>query len=436
VRFRPPAGLRPLTGRAAGFLACAVALYLAGLLTGVRELFMLAVGALALPLGAWLIVRAGRARVTATRAVRPARVTAGGRIAVSVELRNPGRMESGVLLVSDRVPYQLGPSARFVVAGLPSGATERLSYELTGVARGRYQLGPTSLRLSDPFDLASVTVTSGATTEVIVRPRVEALSRVPSAGDLAAAPVSRTRRLTTAGDELYTTREYRDGDDLRKVHWRSSAKRGQLMIRQDESPRQARVLIALDLRASVHVGGDEHSSLERVISAGASIATRLATGGYEIGCVTDDGGTVRVPRRADAAGPILDFLAGAGPSRSSTLGPLASRLTATSGEGLLIAVIAVPTAEEASALARARPSFGGALALLVRTDTWLPAPVPGAFERPRGAADTAEANTAAAIGRLGRAGWETAVLRRGEPLEPVWRQLLRARSRAPAGGAR
>jgi hypothetical protein len=191
------------------------------------------------------------------------------------------------------------------------------------------------------------------------------------------------------------------------------------------------VLIALDLRASVHVGGDEHSSLERVISAGASIATRLATGGYEIGCVTDDGGTVRVPRRADAAGPILDFLAGAGPSRSSSLGPLASRLTATTGEGLLIAVIAVPTAEEAAALARARPSFGGALALLVRTDTWLPAPVPGAGTR---AADTAEAATAAAIGRLGRAGWETAVLRRGEPLEPVWRQLLRARSRTPAGG--
>ena len=202
------------------------------------------------------------------------------------------------------------------------------------------------------------------------------------------------------------------------------------MIRQDESPRQARVLIALDLRTSVHVGGDEHSSLERVISAGASIATRLATGGYEIGCVTDDGATVRVPRRADAAGPILDFLAGAGPSRSSTLGPLASQLTATTGEGLLIAVIAVPTAEEASALARARPSFG-ALALLVRTDTWLPGPGPGGGTR---AADTAEANTAAAIGLLGRAGWETAVLRRGEPLEPVWRQLLRARSRAPAGG--
>ena len=141
-----------LTGRAAGFLACSIALYLAGLLTGVRELFMLAVGALALPLGAWLIVRAGRARVTATRTVRPVRVTAwaaGSRSAWSCATR--GRMESGVLLVSDRVPYQLGPSARFVVAGLPSGAIERLGYELTGVARGRYQLGPTSLRLSDPF---------------------------------------------------------------------------------------------------------------------------------------------------------------------------------------------------------------------------------------------------------------------------------------------
>ncbi|MFL6219541.1 MAG: DUF58 domain-containing protein [Actinomycetes bacterium] len=423
--------LKAFTPRAAGFAAAAAAMYVAGRLTGVPELYMLAVAALALPLGALAVVTWGNSRLASSRSVRPVRTSVGNRIAVTVRLDNPTRLETGVLLLEDRLPYQLGPGARFVVPGIPGGDRELLSYEVRAAARGRYSIGPLAVRLADPFGLAQVTSELAGSTDVIVHPRVEALAAPGLGGELASSAATKVRYLFSQGDEFYTTREYRDGDDLRKVHWRSSAKRGQLMIRQDESPRQARVLIALDLRAAVHVGGDEHSSLERVISAGASIAARLATGGYEIGCVTDDGGTVRVPRGADAAGPILDFLAGAGPSHSPSLAPLAARLTATSGEGLLVLVTAVPSPEEAAALARTRASFAGALAILVRTDSWLPPARPGAGAR---MASEAEAATSAAIARLHRAGWQTVTLQRGEPLEPVWRNLLRGRGRAPAGG--
>src|SRR5512132_2999759 len=197
---------------------------------------MLAVTAQALPLGARGVVTWRTSRLTSSRSVRPVRTSVGNRIGVTVRLDNPTRLETGVLLLEDRVPYQLGPAARFVVPGIPGGDRELLSYELRAAARGRYSIGPLAVRLADPFGLAQVTTEVAGTSDVIVHPRVEALGAPGLGGELASAAATRICYLFTQGDEFYTTREYRDGDDLRKVHWRSSAKRGQLMIRQEERP--------------------------------------------------------------------------------------------------------------------------------------------------------------------------------------------------------
>jgi uncharacterized protein (DUF58 family) len=410
-------GLRMFTSRALGFVACALACYGAGLLTGVAELFMLAMAGLLLPLGAWLVVRTGHRQVGATRTVRPLRAPQGERFTVELAVENAGRFDTGVLLVTDRVPFQLGAAARFVLPSVPSGARERIRYTLQAAARGRYAVGPTIARLSDPFDLAQTTLSLAQASEVIVHPRVERLPAPGFSGEFAAAPVARVRRLNTAGEEFYTTREYREGDDLRKVHWRSSAKRGELMIRQDESPRQARALVVVDLRRRAHHGTDEHGSLERAVSAAASVVVRLAASGFELACLTDDGHEVRPAGRADAAVAILDFLATVTPSSGDSLGPLAAHV-ARAGEGLLVAVLAVPSADEAAALARCRQSFSGTLALLVRPDSW----------GVRSARETAEADarTAGVAALLERAGWRTATLERGEALGVPWRHLTRA----------
>ena len=425
-RRRLLAGLRLLTPRALGFISCAAALYLAGLLTGVSELYMLAVAGLALPAGAWLIVRTSRYRVSAARAVKPLRVPTGGTGTVELAVRNHGRLETGVLLVSDRVPYQLGPQPRFVLGGVGGGATERLTYTLSGVARGRYPIGPLGVRLADPFGLAQVTAELAGTSELIVHPRVEALSPPPFGGDLAAAPVARRRRLDASGDEFYTTRAYRDGDDLRKVHWRSSAKRGELMIRQDESPRHARAVVAIDLRRGAHMGEEEQGSFERAVEVAASITVRLAAFGYELSCATDDGHEVRPPKQADPSDEVLDFLAGVEPSRGDSLAPLVGRLGDGTG-GLLMAVLTVPSAEDAAAMARCRLRFDVAYAVLIRADTFLPEggrPGPGRAAR----RSESQARAAAAAALMERAGWRTATLEFGEPLEAAWRRLVKGRA--------
>jgi uncharacterized protein (DUF58 family) len=278
------------------------------------------------------------------------------------------------------------------------------------------------VRLADPFGLAQVTSELAGATDVIVHPRVEPLTAPGLGGELASSAATKVRYLFSQGDEFYTTREYRDGDDLRKVHWRSSAKKGQLMIRQEERPWQARAVIAIDLRLAAHRGQGGRASFERAVSVAASIALRLGRSGYDLALVADDGRSVRPAGMADQGTAILDFLASVEPTSTPSLVPMANRLSRSAGEGLLVAVLGVPSSDEAAALARCRLGFGGALGLLVRTDSWL-----GLAAREVAAADAQAAGIATL---LERAGWRTAMLSRTQPLDDPWRRLT-----APLGRA-
>jgi uncharacterized protein (DUF58 family) len=194
------------------------------------------------------------------------------------------------------------------------------------------------------------------------------------------------------------------------------------MIRQEERPWQARAVIAIDLRLAAHRGQGGRASFERAVSAAASIALRLGRSGYELALVADDGRRVSPAGMADQATAVLDFLASVEPTRTPSLVPMANQLARTAGEGLLVAVLGVPSSDEAAALARCRLGFGGALGLLVRTDSWL-----GLAAREVAAADAQAAGIATL---LDRAGWRTAMLSRTQPLDDPWRRLT-----APLGRA-
>ncbi len=86
---------------------------------------------------------------------------------------------------------------------------------------------------------------------------------------------SLARAAAVSGEDDIATREYRDGDDLRRVHWRSTAKRGELMVRREEQPRQMRATVLLDARARGHRGDGPASSFEWAVSAAASVAVHF-----------------------------------------------------------------------------------------------------------------------------------------------------------------
>ncbi len=115
-----------------------------------------------------------------------------------------------------------------------------------------FDLGPLEVGLADPFGLVGRVVEAAPRTRLTVYPRIDPVAPPPSShGDDPLAGADHPRALTGGGEDFYALRPYVRGDDLRKVHWPSTAKTDDLMIRQDEMPWQSRSTLLLDNRLSV-----------------------------------------------------------------------------------------------------------------------------------------------------------------------------------------
>lgn len=416
-----------MTPRGVAILAGAVLVIAVGRLLGVAELYVVGAATGALVIVAWIVARFASANVVARRTLSGTRLLAGGSVGVNLEVRNASRLPATLLLVEDRCPPSLGSSPRFVVPGLRPAQTQALPYRLTGTVRGRYAVGPVTIRVRDPFGLAERVRRYHRTDEVLVYPVIETLPRLPGGGIHRGSGSSNRRRLYAAGDEFYTMREYAQGDDLRQVHWPSTAHRQKLMVRQQELAWQAQATILCDARALAHRGMGPHSTLERTISATASVLWHLADQGYSLRLATDE---TKQPPPVERWGVLLDRLAELRPGRATALNAALERLRG-SGEGLLWAILAPPpgeedlgTSPEVRALLRAGRAYSGRMAI-VTVD--------------RGRRLSFERGTSLAR-LLNASGWRAAALALDEPLVDVWRSLgarraLAGKSAASPGGA-
>src|SRR6201999_1377170 len=98
---------------------------------------------------------------------------------------------------------------------------------------------------------------------------------------------SRQRGVTNGDEQDVTTRPYRPGDDRRRVHWRTTARTGELSVRRDEQPWQSRATVLLDTRSVAYGGGARSESFEFAVSAAASISAAMISGGYGVRLVDD-----------------------------------------------------------------------------------------------------------------------------------------------------
>lgn len=284
-----------LTRRGLGFLAGGVALAVGGRLLGAVELYVLATGAAALSAFGLAAVRWRAPAPHVARSVSPARLHVGADARVELTVTNRARQSSPVAVVADQVertagsgPPPPGPG-RYQLAPLGPGEADRLSYRLRG-GRGVYRIGPLHLVLTDPFGLASRVVPATGTTEVTIFPAIETLAPPPG---LTAAPRGGTLRTAAVGggDEFYGLRAYQVGDDLRRVHWPSTARQDHLMIRQPERPKQGRATLVLDVSSPAR--GLNPAGFEAAVSAVASLAVAcwhddaqvrlLTTAGFDSG---------------------------------------------------------------------------------------------------------------------------------------------------------
>jgi len=397
----------------------ALTLFAAGRVFGLFELFVLGAGAVGL-----LVIGAGtvlirRVDLDASRSVHPARIHVGADSRVDLVITNRGNRASPVVTVRDTLALVPGPSAngaggdrpagrrqaRFLLAPLAAGRQDQASYRLPAERRGIFAVGPLQAEVTDAFGLWSRVTTVALSIELTVYPAVEELApAIHSRGDDPTSGAPRPATVGPTGEDLYGLRPYEMGDDLRRVHWPSTARTGELVVRQLELPWQGRATVLLDVRATVHTD----TSLEAAVSAAASILAAAWAGGALVRLTTTDGSDSGFAAGHDHFDAVMEHLAVIGPGRADGLEVVVGGLhRAGNGGGLTVITTSDAPGTDLDRMAGLHGRFATPTIVVVHGRS-APAPAP----RPAGAT-------------LLR-------LKAGEALAPVWNQAVRGSSSAHA----
>ncbi|MER6101012.1 DUF58 domain-containing protein [Streptomyces sp. NPDC001832] len=439
-RSGPRAALSGLTTRGRSFLAAGVAAAVCAYVLGHAELLRVGLLLVALPLVCVMALVRTRYRVTGTRRLSPSRVPAGTDARVHLRTENVSRLPTGLLMLQDRVPYVLGPRPRFVLDRVEAGGHRDVSYRVRSDLRGRYPLGPLQLRLTDPFGMCELTRSFSGYDTLVVIPRTEPLPPVRLAGEASGYGEGRQRSLALAGDDDVIPRGYRHGDDLRRVHWRSTARYGELMVRREEQPQRARCTVLLDTRRIAYQGAGPDSAFEWAVSGAASTLVHMLERGFAVRLLTDDGSAVpgageggfagSAQGSVDSAGLMMDTLAEVDHSDGGGLSRAYDVLRG-GNEGLLIAFFGDLDEEQVAVAGRMRQRSGGAVAFVLDSTDWV-----------QGVAPPTESGSASQrrLRLLRESGWTAVAVTPGTRLARCWQQVaghqgVTAQSAAVGGAA-
>ena len=407
-----PRQLAGLTTRGRCLLAAGLAAALCAVLVDERDLLRVAAFALMLPLTASVVVGYTRHRLRADRDLTPSRVAVGGDCQVHLTLRGTGRL-CAQLLVEDVVPDALGGSCRVVVAHPPRIGAVELSYPLRPVQRGVHSLGPLIARITDPLDLAQYGPTLAGPSRLVVIPAVVSLTGSPAGGELGTGEAAGGRMGFGPGQDEVVVRSYRHGDDLRKVHWRTTARRDELMVRVEEWPERSRATVLLDHRAAAHRGSGPASSLEYAVSLAASVYVHLRRHGQQARLVTADG--LVLAGAADQTDHTIDTALDALAALRATDQPDLVSGPAMAGRQDVVAVLGALRPVAIEQLLAHRPRGRRSHAVLLDVAAW---DIAG-----NGSSYPVAADPAQAARLLVAAGWSVAVARPEQPPASVWDQL-------------
>lgn len=437
-----------LTTRGRAFGSAGLTLLVCGYLLGFRDITRVGVLLLALPLLALLLARRRPPGLVVTRSTDPAQVSAGDPTTVTTTIANGGRHSTPIMLAEERLDYVIGERPRVLLGSLGRGERRAVTYAVRPPIRGRHLLGPLTVQLRDPFGLTQRFVEVGSASEVTVLPRVHPLGGTRPPGTGVGAEGEIPFMVALNGEDDQSIREYRDGDDLRRIHWPATARTGELMVRQEDRPARRRAVVLLDPRSAAHAGSGPASSFEWAVSAAASTVVHLGTLGYAVHLLTPE--TVRegpdeVPLDRATA---LDVLAVTALDDALSLARLArSGQGLLAGGGLLVAILAA--ADEAALRSVATLRHGGATAVGLVLD---PASfaggsggasgIGGAGPWPANPGDPAAsgpgAGAARAVDILRGAGWRATAVTAADTVTQAWGRVgtaaaARAGARAGAG---
>ena len=223
-----------LTDRGRWILALGGGIYLAAWALGSDVLYPVAIGLVLAVLAAALWVRYLERPMSLRRTLGRGDRLAGDDVPVRVELDVEGTVPSGALLLREQV-------ARLGQRETPlerSKGRLRGRYLLRQVPRGRYPIEETEVVIEDPFGLERITVELPAGASILVYPRLVDVDRLFSESGARTPEGRRLLLRRPTGFDLHSVRDYQQGESLRRVHWPTTARRGQLMVKElEDSPR-------------------------------------------------------------------------------------------------------------------------------------------------------------------------------------------------------
>lgn len=369
----------------------AVGLIAAGRVLGTTELYLLGAGLVALVGVALVWVNVVRVRLEVTRSVSPGRLHQGGQGLVELALHNEGRRRSTTLRVRDAVSGTRGAS--MWIGPLRAGEQAGAAYQLPTTRRGRMTVGPLEAELADPFGLCSRRVALADELELVVYPAIEPLLPVAHAsGQDARAATRNPNALAATGEDFFALRPYAVGDDLRRVHWPTLARTGELVVRQHEQPWQERATVLLDVSAERMTA----ARFDEVVAAAASLLAASCAAGDQIRLCTSagtDSGFGAGPGHLDA---LLFRLAVQQPDADVSLSTGLDRLARGDSGGSLVVLAAAVGTAEAVRLATLSGRYGLVVAVSFDADH----PAPGDTGRDQPDATTVVGRGAAVPGLL------------------------------------
>jgi len=273
-----------LTARGWSLLGASVGLYVGSRILGLVQLAVLAAGAGLLLAGAWWWARSRSVELVATRHLAE-RLQVGVEGRVDLEITASGTRPTPTLTVADA--FDRGRRlARLLLPPLPPGEVARAAYRIPTERRGRYEIGPLRASVSDPFGVVRRSLPLLGSEEVLVYPRIHDVVAPPhGGGEDVDRDARQVRGRPDPAGEFLTLREYAPGDDLRHVHWRSTARLDEVMVRQGELRRRAPAQVLLDTRPGAH----DRASFEVAVEACASIVTALERDRRPVHVVTAGG---------------------------------------------------------------------------------------------------------------------------------------------------
>jgi uncharacterized protein (DUF58 family) len=402
--------VRDLTVRGRCFLAAGAAAVICGVQIGESDFVRIGLVAAIVPVLAWLVMRHTSREIWVRRDLSAFQLEAGDTAEVQIQVGNAGD-RTPQLFLEEELPEALGPSARFVLPPLAPGEQARLRYLIRAEHRGRYPVGPLHVRAGDPLGMVEMRQALPSTASILVTPRTEPLPRVALSGRWAGAGDDRTRDLVGTGSPDVTIREYRLGDDLRRIHWPTSARVDELMVRREEQQWQPRCTVLVDNRRIAHRGYGAHSSMETAVSAAASIVRHLVAQDFEVRLVSatgeaSDHGWHHGGRGADLP-EHLERLALMGMSRTEQLNT--GWVEESQHGAMLMAVLGHLDDRDRDFLAGLATAGAASYALVLDVQEW----------------DRSPREDPPATGALRSRGWKAGTLGRTSSLPTVWQEIAR-----------